>query len=394
MQARSGYTAAFALTVVLFALWGLGHQLYDTLLPKFAGVFGLRGFSLALTQSIYSLVYFLGAIPAAMFARRLGYKAAITFGLGCLGLGAFVLYPAAEAHVLSYLMIAVVVISLGWVLLEIGANPLMACLGPVESSVRRLNTAQALFPLGALAGVFIGRWIVASHLALPAAQFTWSIAHPYILIGAGVLLLAYVIEETRFPAIATERQRGSLHNEFAALVWKPLFRFAFVAQFCAVLALAGTWSQAGHSLGGNLFVWCLGAFAAGRAAGSALMFWLEPEPALILFAAGGLVSALAGVVAGGAVPLIASSFCVSILWPTILGLAIRGQGGLMKLGTALICMGGALGGVAYDMIGTMLARGRIVMLIPALCYVAVLGYGLAADRARREIGTSGAVLSA
>ena len=386
MRAGSGFTTAFALTVLLFALWGLGHQLYDTLLPQFAHVLGLHGFRLALTKSVYSLVYFFGAIPAAMFARRLGYKAAITFGLGCLGLGAFVLYPAAEAHVLSYLIAAVVLISLGWVLLEIGANPLMMCLGPDTSSVRRLNAAQALFPLGALAGVFVGRWIASAGLALPAAQFTWSFAHPYILIGAGVLLLAYVIEEVRFPAVATERQRGSVHKEFATLLSRPLFRFAVMAQFCAVLALAGTWSQAGHSLGGNLFLWCLAAFAAGRAAGSILMLWVEPEPALVLFAAGGLVASMAGLMAGGPVPLIVSSFCVSILWPTVLGLAVRGQGGLMKLGTALICMGGAMGGVAYDLTGALVVRGRLAMLIPALCYLVVLLYGLAVGRVPKETG--------
>ena len=36
-----GYRPALVLTFFLFALWGVGHRLYDTLVPEFAQAFAL-----------------------------------------------------------------------------------------------------------------------------------------------------------------------------------------------------------------------------------------------------------------------------------------------------------------------------------------------------------------
>ena len=397
----SSFAAAFVLTVSLFALWGLGHRLYDALVMQFTGVIGLRGFELALTRSMYSIVYFLGAIPAALYACRFGYKAAIVFGLGSICIGAFLLYPAAETQAFAYFLLAAAVMSCGWIFLEVAANPLAAALGSVETSVRRLNVAQSFFPLGALAGVFAGRWMVAAHLALPAAGFAYSIVHPYIVIGAAVLLLAFRFEEVRFPPVASEHSRDlkSTARDFRALLSRPLFVFGIAAQSCSVLALAGTWSVGGSyfaaafpgaaPLGGvDIFVWSLAVFALGRFVGSALMFRFDPDRLLAVFAGGGLMLAAIAACTGGplgAVSVIASSFFLSITWPTVLGIAIRGFGPLMKLGTALVCMGGALGGVAYQMLNVIWTNPsvRAAMVVPAVSYAVVLAFAVAHDMIRR-----------
>jgi FHS family L-fucose permease-like MFS transporter len=374
----------------------MGHRLYDTLLPQFAKVFELRSYELALTQGVYSIVYLLGAIPAALYARRFGYKAAITFGLGSLGVGALVMYPAAETHVFLYFLFAVTVMSCGWILLEVAANPLAAGFGTIESSVRRLNMAQTFYPLGALLGVYAGRWILSFDLALPAERIAHSIVHPYIVFGAVMLVLAFLIEEARFPRVATEQTRGprGAAGELRTLLSRRLFVFGMVAQFFSVLAMAGTWSLSGRfveaAFMGDVLVWSLAVVAAGRFVGSALMYRIEPDLLLAAFACGGLVLALIAAFSGGplsAISMIASSFFLSITWPTVLGISIRGLGQLMKLGTALVCMGGAIGAIAYQMLNVVwtFPSVHLAMLLPAFCYVAILAFAVASHRARRPV---------
>jgi FHS family L-fucose permease-like MFS transporter len=402
-RATANFAAAFILTVSLFALWGLGHRLYDTLLPQFAKVFDLRSFQLALTQSVYSIVYFVGAIPAALYARRFGYKAAILIGLGSVCVGAFVLYPAAETHVFDYFLGAIALMSLGWILLEVAANPLAACLGPEEHFVQRLNLAQSFFPLGALAGMFIGNWLLDYNLALPAERFAHSIVHPYIVIGVAVLVLAYLFDDTRFPAIATEQTRGfkAVGGEFRTLLTSPLFLFGIVAQFFSVMALAGTWSQTGRhpelSFLGNAFVASMAVFALGRFAGSALMVRIKPALLLALFCFGGIVLCLVAVCFGGlagGLAMVATSFFLSITWPTVLGLSIQPLGKLMKLGTALICMGSALGGFAYPMVTVVwhISSTQLAMLVPAASFAVVLAFAIVNARVMKQsAGASGNV---
>lgn len=389
------YTAAFALTVSLFALWGFGHQFYETLLPRITGGLGLPPVALVTAHSISDLVYFVGAIPAAVCARRFGYKAAILFGLGSFCVGAFILYPATEMHSFAYFMAAIGVMACGWVLLEVAANPLIASLGSVETAVRRLNLAQSLYPIGALLGLYCSRWILNANLAVPAARLTHSVVHPYIVLGLFVLVLAFVIDEAKFPSVATEltkRLRG-IGRDMPILLARPIFLFAILAQFCSVLALATTWSlnaaymkaafpNVAPSVYADVFVWSLAVFGIGRIAGSALMFRFHPAGVLAVFSIGGLLlSGIATIHGGppGAIAMIASSFFLSITWPTVLGLAIGARGALMKLGTALICMGGALGGFAYQILAITIKLPAVQygMIIAVICYGVVLAFAIA-----------------
>lgn len=396
-EAASGFTVAFVLTVSLFALWGMGHQIYESLMPQFAAAFHLQNYQRALTQIIYDIVYFVGAIPAAFYARRFGYKAAILFGLGCICIGAFTLYPAAEMHILTYFVLAVAVMACGWIFLEVAANPLVACLGPDKTFVWRLNLAQAFYPLGALAGVVTGRWMLATNLALPGAKSASAITHPYILLGAAVLLLTFLFEEARFPPVGNERIRGGSRAALSSLLSRPMFLFAIAAQFFSVMALAGTWSVSGQFIGpafphrpdgifSSAFLWALTIFAAGRFAGTAMMRVIDPARLLAIFSGGGIVASLIAAGTGGmtaAMAFLASSFFVSITWPTVLGLAIRGTGPQMKPGTAFICMGGAAGGIAYQLIRTTwpFPSAHYAIVVPAVSFAVVLAYALAARRA-------------
>lgn len=394
-----GYTACLALTVSLFALWGFGQQLSGTLESQLAAPLHLEGLERTLSQSLTGIVYFFCALPAAYYARRFGYKASILFGLGCICLSSFTLYPTAGAQTHGYFLGALTAMAIGWIILEVAANPLAASLGPEKTFVWRLNLAQAVFPLGALAGTIAGQWLLRAHLAVPVAKATYTLAHPYILLGAGVLVLIYLFEEVRFPPALYERQRSAIGADLLKLLTRPLFLFALAAQSFSVVILVCNWTNASHFFPAafphhagdtfiDIFFWASVVYAAGRFAGCGLMRFVEPATTLAIFAGGGVVCAVIAATGGtttAAIAILASQFCASIIWPTVLGLAIVGSGSLMKLGTALICMAGALGGVAHQTIaGAWPLSTGAELAVAGLSYAVVAAFALCCRRTEAD----------
>ena len=397
--------AVIALTFGLFALWGVGHRLYDTLIPQFTMIFSLQGLGLALAGGIYSISYFACAMPAALCTRRFGYKSTIVFGLGIACVGAFVLYPAGETQSFPYFITAAGVMSLGWVLLEVAANPLVIGLGNRENAVQRLNLAQSFYAPGSLLGLLVGRWLIQTHQAASAAHLVHSITHPYIVFAAIILVLAILVEDAHYPSRATERVRG-LHGvtgELRELMARPLFLFAVVAQGFSVIVLASTWTVAPSLFRaafppaltvswGGVAVWSMILFGVGRFLGTGLMSWTSAERMLAAFSLCGALSSLVAFLVGGpsaAVILLAGNLFMSILWPTILGIAVRDLGASMKIGTALICMGGALGGFAHRLISVYAypVSPRVGLLVAASGYVVILEFArrcVRADAARED----------
>lgn len=387
---KGDFTLAFALTVSLFALWGMGHWLYQGLVPQFARRFHLGSDELAATQSIYSVVYFFGALPAALFARRFGGKIAILAGLGAIGIGSFLLYPATQALRYEYFMVAITVMACGWVALEVAGNPLAASLGPPDRFVWRLNLAQCFYPVGAFAGMLISTWLVASREILPDPTHSAAIAHPYIVLGIGVLLLGYLFEEVRFPHLPDDRIKGGSAIAIGRLFKQHKFLFALAAQALAIMAQVSVWSPEvrtlvdalpGHPAGmfGNSLVWMLIALGAGRFAGTAIMRKIAPATVLAVFSAGGIACGLLATVSSGmiaAVAALAASFFVSITWPTILGLAVCHSGASMKPATALLCMAGAAGGMVHQFIRVALPSTMLQLLLTVFCFAGILAFAL------------------
>lgn len=391
------YKLAVVLTFGLFVLWGIGHRLYDTLVPEFAKAFGLDSRELVLTQSVYSLIYFLFAVPAAIYARAFGSKAAIVFGLGSWCVGAFMFYPAAQQHIFLFFLFAAAVMSCGYIFVEIAVNPIVARIGPPETATLRLNFAHALYPIGVLAALYVGRWLILADLALPIERLANAVVQPYMVIGAAALLLAFVVDNTRFPSFAIER--GSRHgtgHEFRTLISRPMFVAAVGAQFCNVAAQAGTWTLSSwyveNAMPGSsapatadFLLAALVIFGIGRFTGAFLMLRYDPVRLLALFAASGLIL---GVIAAfnsgpiGVYAMVASSFSMSIMFATILGTAIKDLGPLTKAGTALVYMGGAGSAVGVSIMHLVWTVTSIqyAMLVPTLGYAGVLVFALASGR--------------
>ncbi|RZJ42865.1 MAG: MFS transporter, partial [Brevundimonas sp.] len=144
------------LVVSLFFLWGMANNLNDILIAQFRKAFALSDLQSGLVQSAFYLGYFCLAIPAAVFMKRFGYKAAVVLGLVLFGCGALLFYPAAEVRSYNFFLAALFVIASGLAFLETSANPLVTVLGPPETAERRLNLAQAFNPLGSILGLMVG----------------------------------------------------------------------------------------------------------------------------------------------------------------------------------------------------------------------------------------------
>jgi FHS family L-fucose permease-like MFS transporter len=392
---------ALVLVTGLFFLWGVANNLNDILIAHFRHVFSLTDFQSGLVQSAFYLGYFCFAIPAALFMRRFGYKAAVIFGLLLFAAGALLFWPASIALSYGAFLAALFVIASGLAFLETAANPMVPVLGPAETATRRLNFAQAFNPLGSIAGISLGATLILSNGAGAAADAA-SVRLPYMLIAAVVLVWALLLTRTRLPAAATQGDRlddGGVGSfaAYRALLGRPRYLAGVAAQFFYVGAQVGIWSyliryvgvalpelsqkQAAWLLTGALIL-----FMAGRFVGSALLARISGARLMLAFA---LIDALLCVIATasggwiGVAALLLSSFFMSIMYPTIFVLALRDLGPLTKPGASLIVMaiiGGAVLTAAMGLVSDKTGTIRAAMLVPALCF------GVIALFARLHVG--------
>ncbi|WP_454832406.1 L-fucose:H+ symporter permease [Pseudoxanthomonas wuyuanensis] len=409
------------LIVSLFFLWGMANNLNDILIKQFKKAFELSDFQAGLVQSAFYLGYFVFAIPAGMFMRRYSYKAAIILGLLLYAAGAFLFYPAAQAHTYNLFLLALFVIASGLAFLETTANPLVTVLGPAEGAARRLNLAQAFNPLGSITGILIGQHFIFSgveHSAAdleamtPAARQAFYVAEssavqtPYLVIGAVVVLWALLIALTRFPATAVTgaaEPAGQRHGIFGRLLRRPRFVLAIVAQFFYVGAQVGIWSfliryvQDGlpgtpEKSAATYLTVSLVLFMVGRFVGTALLRYLPPARLLGIFALINLALCSVAVASPhviGAYALVASSFFMSVMFPTIFALGLEGLGDdERKLGSSLIVMAIIGGAILTALMGAVSDQAGIhwAMAVPALCFAVILWFAFASTQGARAAG--------
>ncbi|HET7086971.1 MAG TPA: L-fucose:H+ symporter permease [Rhizomicrobium sp.] len=399
-------TLPIALIVSLFFLWGVANNLNDVLIAQFRKAFALADWQSGLVQSAFYLGYFIFAVPAALFARRFGYKGAIVCGLALYGVGALLFYPAAEIRSYGSFLGALFVIASGLAFLETSANPLVTVLGDPESAERRLNLAQAFNPLGSITGVLVGRQFILSgsqytpsqlrtlspeDLARFHASAALAVQSSYLVLGSLVLVWALMILAVRFPKIREGREEvvsgGSRAGGFLQLLRHRRFLFGVVTQFFYVGAQVGIWSfliryaedavpATSDKTAATYLTAALVAFMVGRFAGTALMGWIRPNRLTTVFAAINCGLCLVGAFVGGwagLIAMIASSFFMSIMFPTIFAVSLRGLGPLAKLGSSILVMsiiGGAVVPVAMGRLSD-LSSIATAMIIPGFCFIVV-----------------------
>jgi MFS transporter, FHS family, L-fucose permease len=390
------------LVTSLFFLWGFALNLNPILIPHLKKACQLTDMESAFVDSAAYIAYFLMAIPAGLFMKKFGYKGGIIVGLLLFALGAFLFYPAAEMRVYSFFLGAIFIIACGLTFLETAANPYITVLGNPETATQRINLAQSFNGLAAvlapaLGGIFIfsGVELTADQKAsMSSAQLNTylnqeasTVEMPFIIIGIVVLTVALFLWRTPLPEIAED---NSVETEGSILKQKNLMlgvltQFFYVgAQVCVSsffirysAHVAGIKEQPAAFL---LFLAMLG-FMIGRFLGTFLMSYIAPARLLAVYSVISFFLLILAVMAEGMVSvyaIFAVEFFMSIMFPTIFSLSIRGLGSKTKQGSSLVIMsivGGAIFPVIMGRVSDM-SNIQTAYSVPALCFLVILYFAL------------------
>lgn len=393
------------LIVSLFFLWGMANHLNDILITQFKKAFTLSDLKSSLVQMAFYLGYFVFAIPAALYMKSYGYKSGVVFGLLLYGAGALLFYPAAQVGEYSLFLAALFIIASGLAFLETSANPLIVAMGDPQTAERRLNLAQSFNPLGALTGIFIGREFILSGIehspdelaALSAAELSGlyatevqAVQAPYLLLGVFVIFWALLVFFVKFPALAQQPaadNTAASGQDFKSLLAHKMFLFGVCAQFFYVgaqvcvfsfmirygqQALPGTGEK---QLATYLFFSLIG-FMAGRFIATALMGKIKASLLMAIFAVINIGLCAIAIAAPNIVGMFAFasiSFFMSLMFPTIFALSIRGLGTRAKAASSLLIMSVIGGAVLTALMGYVSDHSAInyAVSVPLLCFVVI-----------------------
>ena len=411
----------FFLVTALFFLWGVPNNLNDILIRQFMKSFEINRFQAGLIQSAFYAGYFVLAIPAGLLMRRLGYKVGFVIGLVLFGTGAFLFWPAALIGRYGFFLFALFVIASGLSFLETASNPFIAQCGDLSTSERRLNFSQAFNPIGAITGVLVGTVFIFSGIELSPGQIqsmraagtyqvylqheTLRVIRPYFVLGLIAFTWAILIALTKFPSVRGETPSSSkTRGRSSDLLRYPHFILAVIAQFFYVGAQVGTWSYfiqyvqeythrpekiAGYFLTGTLV-----AFAVGRFVSAYLMKFFAPNKLMGIYSLMNVCLVFIGVFFPGVVGLWAiflTSFFMSLMFPTIFALGLKGLGENTKIGGSLLVMAIVGGAVLTPLMGLISQRTQsiaLAYLIPLAAYLFICYYGFFGSHLR-ETATVG-----
>jgi FHS family L-fucose permease-like MFS transporter len=403
----AGHLVPFILVTALFFLWGIPNNLNDVLIRQFMKSFAITRFKAGLVQSAFYMGYFLLAMPAALLMRRAGYKAGFVIGLLLYGSGCFLFWPAAIAGSYGFFLFALFVIASGLSFLETASNPFIAQLGDPDTSERRLNFSQAFNPFGAISGALIGTVFIFSGVELSSQDIaarkaqglyeaylrteTLRVIKPYLVIGAVAIFWALLILRTKFPAIQSEHESSSGdHGHFKELFRYPHFLWAVLAQFLYVGAQVGTWSyfiqyvqESTHQpekIAGYFLTGTLAAFGVGRFASAYLMRTVAPNKLMGAYSVVNIALVSLGVVFPGWFGLwcvFLTSFFMSLMFPTIFALGLKGLGPNTKIGGSLLVMAIVGGAVLTPLMGLISEAAHsiaVAYLVPLVSYIVIALY--------------------
>ena len=413
------YLVPFILITSCFAFWGLANDITNPMVKAFSKIFLMNTVQGSLVQVAFYGGYFAMAFPAAIFIRRFTYKAGILVGLGLYATGALLFIPASAIGLYAPFLIAYFILTCGLSFLETSANPYILSMGAEESSTQRLNLAQSFNPIGSITGMFIAKTFIQARInpadtaqrqLLGPEEFEAMkmsdlqiLSSPYIIIGIVIIMMFILIAAVRMPKNADSNKTIDFFPTLKRIFSLPRYREGVVAQFFYVGAQIMCWTfivhygtryfmsqgmgeQEAEVLSQQYNIVAMAIFIASRFISTFLMRYVRPGRLLMFFAVGGFVS-IAGVILSqgimGMYCLVATSAFMSLMFPTIYGIALRGLGEDAKFGAAGLIMAILGGSVMPPMQGAIIKQGTIMsmpaenisFIIPLICFVVVAIYG-------------------
>ena len=414
----------FILVTSLFTLWGFANAVTDPMVQAFKKVLELSNSQAAWVQMAFYGGYFCMALQAAMFMRKYSYKTCILIGLGLYATGALLFYPAALSEKFWFFCLGLYILTFGLAFLETAANPYALALGPKETATQRLNLAQAFNPVGLILGLLVAQQFVlkklksddiadfssldeASKILIKTSDLL-VIRDPYVILGLvliGVFILFAII---KMPQSKDENAMPDISNTFSALAKDRNYVLGLLAQILYVGAQIMCWTyiyQYAEGIGmdsvsaGYYQMVAFVLFTVGRAIGTYLLRFMNSGKLLMYFALFAMVFVLGTIFinsTAGLYSLVGVSFCMSLMFPTIYGIALGNlteeQSKVGSAGLVMAIVGGALlpklqgniidagGNGVSDILILGVSEVNFSFILPLLCFFYIAWYGLRISR--------------
>ncbi len=430
------YVLPFVLVTSLFFFWGIANNMTDTLLAAFKRIMSMSDAQTSLIQFSFYGAYAVLALPAALFIRRYSYKSGIILGLLMYATGCILFLPAARAASYTFYLGAIFILAGGCSVLETTANPYILSMGPQETATRRLNVAQAFNPLGSITGILLSTFFIQAELnqadAAARAQMTdqqlaaiqahelGAVTGTYMTLGFVLLAVLVLMLFAKMPKEKSSDPKdfkdlkdfndtndttalaASSGSSFRRLMRNRHYWFGVIAQFFYVGAQIGVWSftirlamaELGirEQQGSVIYLISIIGFSASRFIFTWLMKYFRPSRLLVVAAVADIVLSLVVVLTQGmgwlpVVALIAISLFMSLMFPTIYGIALGGVSvDDAKIGASGLIMA-ILGGALLTPLQAIISDASSIntsYLVPAACFLVVLLYGLYVERTTRR----------
>ena len=413
------YVLPFILITSCFALWGFANDITNPMVKAFSKIFRMSVTDGALVQVTFYGGYFAMAFPAAIFIRRYSYKAGILLGLGLYAIGAFLFFPAKVIGEYGYFLLAYFILTCGLSFLETSANPYILSMGTEETATRRLNLAQSFNPMGSLLGMFVAMNFIQAKLnpmdtdararlsdaefnAMKDADLSVLIA-PYVAIGVVIAIMFIIIFFAKMPKNGDRSHDINFVPTMKRLIKLVRYREGVIAQFFYVGAQIMCWTfiiqygthyfmlegmdeRSAEVLSQRYNIYAMVLFCCSRFICTFLLRYLNPGQLLMILAIGAGLLTL-GVIGlqnrYGVYCLVGVSGCMSLMFPTIYGIALRGLGDDAKFGAAGLIMAILGGSVLPPVQASIIDLGDVFgfpavnlsFVLPLICFVAVAVYG-------------------
>jgi len=416
------YLFTFILITSIFALWGFANDITNPMVAAFQTVMELSAAKASMVQFAFYGGYATMAVPAALFIRKYSYKSGIMLGLTLYAGGAFLFIPAAAYQEFTFFCLSLYILTFGLAFLETTANPFILSLGDKETATRRLNMAQAFNPMGSLCGMSVASLIVLPQLisdrrdeagqilffGLSEAEKAQIRLHdlavirdPYVAIGIVVLFMLSIIAVTRMPKTQSEEQKALGHTHTARQtltnLWhNTIYREGVIAQMFYVAAQIMTWTfiiQYADNLGINKAtaqmynIVAMSMFLCSRFISTFLMKYVNSRRLLAIFGCGAAICTAGAILIVGMVGLyclVGISFFMSLMFPTIYGIALEDVDSQdATLGAAFLVMAIVGGALMPPLQGLIIDQHTVFghpavnasFILPLICFLIIIGYG-------------------
>lgn len=413
------YLIPFILITFCFALWGFANDITNPMVKAFSKIFRMSVADGALVQVAFYGGYFAMAFPAAMFIRKYSYKAGVLMGLGMYAIGAFLFFPAMLLGNYYPFLLAYFILTCGLSFLETSCNPYILSMGTEETATRRLNLAQSFNPMGSLLGMYVAMNFIQNKLnpmstaernELSAIEFEAMkssdlgvLITPYLIIGAVILVMLILIRMVRMPKnadqshnidfIPTLKRIFSVHNYREGVIAQffyvgaQIMCWTFIIQYgTRLFMIDGMEEQAAEILSQKFNIAAMIIFCISRFVCTFILRYLNA----------GLLLKVLAIVAGiftcgvilfqnilGMYCLVGVSACMSLMFPTIYGIALQGMGDDAKFGAAGLIMAILGGSVLPPLQASIIDMHtiwnmpavNISFILPFVCFIVIAVYG-------------------